>query len=334
MWALRNRTAYSAERGWVRDKTGVHEWVVCVKATFIVNHDGSVRLADEQPPPLHTPVHFGEPGLSSLRYEADLGLMKPATDVTILADAWAPRERPVESVIVSLRTDSLVKSLRVYGERSFERGLWGVAPGRPYPFVHRPIRYEHAFGGSDLSDSDTRKHCCDRRNPIGCGFATHPHKLAGQLAPSIEYPHGDAARTGPAGFGPLASHWLPRLNYAGTYDSNWERTKRPLLPDDFDPLFTLCTPADQRLPQYLRGGELIELVNLTPSGRLSFSLPKLCLTFNTHFGSHRMAHIGQLVSVVIEPAENKLAMIWQTTLRVPAWQTEYLDQTVIWERPG
>lgn len=50
MWALNNRTAYAAERTWVRDKTGTHHWIVCVKASFDLTDDGALSLADEQPP--------------------------------------------------------------------------------------------------------------------------------------------------------------------------------------------------------------------------------------------------------------------------------------------
>ena len=33
MWALKNHTPYAAATGWGRDRNGVHEWLVAVKAT-------------------------------------------------------------------------------------------------------------------------------------------------------------------------------------------------------------------------------------------------------------------------------------------------------------
>jgi len=48
MWAVENHTPYAVERTWGRDKDGVHEWIVAVKATFNIKSDGNLLLADEQ----------------------------------------------------------------------------------------------------------------------------------------------------------------------------------------------------------------------------------------------------------------------------------------------
>jgi hypothetical protein len=333
MWMLRNLTPYAAERNWVRDKHGAHHWIVAVKATFDILGDGSLKLADEQNPPLFGAEYFGEPGASSVRYEADLGPMKPATDVIALAHAYTPGGKPQSSVSVSLRIGALQKTLVVYGERIYHRGLRGVVPGEAQPFIKRPVQYELAFGGTDTTDPDPGKHAIDKRNPIGRGFAVHSRSLVDQPAPSIEYPQGDPERMGPAGFGPLASYWSPRLELAGTYDARWAQTKKPLLPDDYDDRFTLCAPADQRLPQYLRGGELIELGHMTPQGVMRFSLPKVYLVFRTSIGRRREEHRSRLVSVVIEPGETRLMVTWQTSLEVASSDAEYLDETVIDEKP-
>ena len=85
MWAVTNRTPYKVGRVWGRDKEGVHEWIVAVKGTFDIKSDGSLRLADEQLEPLLLPEYNGEPGVSSLRYDADLVALKPTTDVVSMA---------------------------------------------------------------------------------------------------------------------------------------------------------------------------------------------------------------------------------------------------------
>ena len=64
----------------------------------------------------------------------------------------------------------------------------------------------------------------------------------------------------PAGFGPIARHWEPRVRWAGTYDKRWQRTRKPLLPDDFDDRFHQCAPEDQQVDGGLIGGELVELL--------------------------------------------------------------------------
>jgi hypothetical protein len=253
--------------------------------------------------------------------------------VLVLAHAYPPGGKPQPSVSVSLCVGTLRKTLIVHGERTYHRSVSGIVPDKARPFVKRPIQYELAFGGIDTRDPDPGKHAIDKRNPIGRGFAVHSRSLEGQPAPSIEYPRGDPEKMGPAGFGPLASYWSPRLELAGTYDARWAQTKKPLLPDDYDDRFTLCAPADQRLPQYLRGGELIELVHMTPQGTMRVALPKVYLTFRTFFGRRREEHRSRLVSVLLEPDEARLIMTWQTSLAVVSSDSEYLDETIIDEKP-
>ena len=332
MWMLDNRTPYAADRTWVRDKHGAHHWAVIVKATLDIGKDGLLMLADEQKPPLAAAEYSGEPGKSSLKYEADLGPMRPSTDVTLRASAHAPDGKPASSVPVSLRVADHRKVLVIYGDRIYERGLLGATMSDPTPFIVKPILYESAFGGFDTTDPDPSKHAWDNRNPVGLGFAVKKARLVGQPAHTIEYPSGEPNKLGPAGFGPIASHWSPRLERAGTYGKTWEQTKRPLLPDDYDDRFSLCSPPDQAPAGYLNGGELVELVHLTPEGVLRFSLPKIYLAYTTWIGKRREEHRGRMVSVVIEPDEKRLMVAWQTTLPVGARDVDYVDKTLIREK--
>jgi hypothetical protein len=333
MWALDNRTAYAADRNWTRDKRGVHHWLVAVKATFDVALDGRLKLADEQSPPLLEPEYRGEPGSSSLRLDSDLLAVKPETDVIVDARAHAPGGRPVPTVPVTLRVGSIQKTLLVHGTRAYYRGLMGITTCSPRPFTTAPIRYECAFGGTDTSHPDPRKHRIDARNPVGKGFAVDADRLVNQLAHAVEYPRGNPAKAGPAGFGPIARSWSPRLELAGTHDSRWAATKKPLLPDDHDERFAMCSPVDQRPAKPLRGGERVELVNMTPRGVLRFDLPKIYLTFTTRFGSRREEHRATLTTVAVLAEEMRLAVTWQSTLKVPARDAEYLDRTAIGEKP-
>ena len=332
MLALANRTPYAAERSFVRDKAGVDHWVVAVKATFTLAADGNLTLADEQLPPLLAPEYFGEPGLSSLRYETDFSLMKPATDVVVNASAWAPHGRPVESLPVRVRAHRIDKTLMVLGHRLFYQGAGGMATTHARPFVQMPIRYESAYGGTDATSPDRSQHRLDARNPIGCGFATRGAHLEHKPAPSILYQSGNPATVGPAGFGALASYWSPRRELGGTYDERWAKEQRPLLPVDWNEQCLLSAPADQRTDGYLRGDEPIELVHMTPNGVFRFQVPKIFLAFRTHFGSRSEEHRSRLVTVIIEPDDRRVMVVWQTTLPVPLKQMDYLDKTVIEEK--
>ncbi|MFE8599674.1 DUF2169 family type VI secretion system accessory protein [Archangium violaceum] len=310
----------------------MHWWLVAVKATFDITSGGRLLLADEQMPPVLAPEYFGEPGRSSLRYESDLLAAKLGTDVLVIAHAHAPRGKPVPTVPVSLRVERLHKELLVHGERTYDQGLLGVTPTRPQAFTTHPIRYEFAFGGSDLSAPDPQKHCIDERNPIGRGFARQAAHLLGRPAHNLEYPRGAAPERGPAGFGPIDASWMPRRKLAGTYDAQWERTKKPLLPDDFDPAFALSAPTDQRTHKPLVGGERVELQNMTPDGVLCFDLPRISLGFTTRIGTRREQHGARLVTVLMEPEDRRLSLVWQSVLRVRAPDADYLDETEIIEQ--
>jgi hypothetical protein len=335
VWALANRTPYAAERNWTRDKDGVHWWLVAVRATFTFGAHGKLALADEQLPPVLAPEHHGEPGKSSLRYDSDLLARKPTTDVLVLGSAHAPLGKPAATVPVVLRIGALEKTLLVHGERVYYDGLAGLSTTAPRPFTTRPIQYELAFGGSDLTDPDPTRHRLDERNPVGRGFARRSAALANTPAHAIEYPTRDPAATGPAGFGPIEPGWLPRRLLAGTYDGAWVKTKKPLLPDDYDPAFALCAPADQRLPQPLRGGERLGLLNLSPEGTLVLELPRLGFELRSRFGRKVVSHEPPLLATVLaEPDERRLSLVWQSALRVAAPDADYLDETEIVEKAG
>ncbi|MEP7306564.1 MAG: DUF2169 domain-containing protein [Acidobacteriota bacterium] len=328
MWALDNLTPFEAERTWVRDKEGVHHWIVVVKATYDVQIDGSLGLAANQLKALHAPKYSGADGASSLRYDADLVAIKPATDVYLNAIAYSPNGRPSTRVKVGMQVGGLRKELTVVGHRTWSRTLAGVAPSLPEPFESMPITYERAFGGYDHEDEDPRHHRLDFRNPVGTGVAANDARLVGKPAPNVEDPWQKMGKGWPPGFGAIASYWSPRKELAGTYDDDWMTNRRPLLPVDYDPSCLLCSPPDQQVAGYLTGGETVELINLTPNGHLRFTLPTVALSFQSFFSWTRKDHAATLVSVIIESEGPRLIVVWQTSLRCGN-DAEYLDRTVI-----
>lgn len=323
MWRVKNHTPYAAGRVWGRDKEGLHEWIVAVKATYDIQPDGNLLLAAEQPEPLLLPEYNGEDGDSSLRYEADLVGPKPTTDVLLNGTAYAPNGKPTKEFMVSLKVGPIKKKLRVVGDR-----VWGgFSPSSITPVDKLPIVYERAYGGFDQSDPDPKSQRLDARNPVGCGLVTRK----GQPVPNFEYPSGSLKKAGPAGFGPVASYWSPRRELQGTYDDAWKKSRFPLLPADWDLRSLLCSPSDQQPQSHLRGGETVELENLTPSGKLSFKLPKVYLRFKTRIDNRVEEHQDQLTSVIIEPDFGRVSMVWQSILTVRN-DGDYLDETIITEK--
>jgi hypothetical protein len=332
MWMLDNRTKYGADRTWLRDKSGAHVWLVVVKATFDLGDDGQLMLADEQPPPLAAPEYSGKPGLSSLLYEADLLPPKATTDILMHGVVYAPHGAAARALGASLKVDTVHKRLVVHGPRMHVKTSQGIALSAAEPFAEFPLSYEWAYGGIDASDPDPARHAQYARNPIGKGFAENAQALVNTPAWRIEYLNQDPAQAGPGGFGPLASHWSPRVELAGTYDEAWQKLRKPLLPADYQENFVQCAPLDQRPEKYLRGGEPVEVLGLTRGGLLRFALPRIYLVFRTFIRRDSVEHRARLATVLIEPELKRLQLVWQTTLAVAPNDVEYLDKTRIREK--
>jgi hypothetical protein len=329
MWSIVNHTPYAAGKTWGRDKDGCHEWIVGVKATYDIKPSGELDLAAKQIEPLLAPEYIRDDKLSSLRYDADLVAQKPTTDILLNATAYAPNGRPSTDFLVGFRVGGVQKALRVRGNRSWTKGLFG-GPSSAEPITHLPIVYERAYGGYDHEDPNPRQHRLDSRNPVGCGVVAQSEHRAGQPLPNFEYPHGSVEKAGPAGFGAVDCFWSPRREFAGTYDKAWQQNRLPLLPLDWDSRSLLCSPSDQQPTTHLRGGELVELSNLTPSGKLSFVLPKVHLSFRTRILNRNEEHRASLSSVIIEPDHPRVMLVWTSALACPT-DVDYLDKTIVRE---
>ncbi|CAK8712894.1 DUF2169 domain-containing protein [Candidatus Electrothrix aarhusensis] len=336
MWAIENHTPFAAERCWVRDKNGAEVWLVAVRATFDIYPDGLIEIAKEQGEVCMAPQYTGEPGQSSLLYESDLHHCKAATDVLLHGHAYGPQGREVRHVNVRMQVGRMSKTLRVFGDRSWDKGLMGgMNISGPQPFSKMPITWERAFGGADQKSSNPKKHSWEPRNLIGTGFAAEEDHAVGDQLPNIEDPARLISswkdRPVPAGFGPVPGNWQPRLALAGTYDKKWEEEKQPLLPDDFDERFYQCAPEDQQIPGYLHGGEPVELHNLTPQGLLKFKLPTVKLNCTTRFARESIPHEASLHSVILEPDHPRLIMVWHTHLPCHH-QVLKLEKTIITDK--
>jgi hypothetical protein len=264
---------------------------------------------------LRIPEYYGDPGKSSIKYEADLILTKKTTDVLLLGHAYAPGGKPVVELDVGFRVGSVQKVLRVFGDR--EWSVFGASP--PQPFIKMPLVYERAFGGVDRQSQHPERDW-DWRNPVGTGFAISRSNSSGIRLPNIEYRdkliRSSDDRPPPAGFGPIASHWQPRAAFAGTYDDGWMKNRQPLLPQDFDDRFFQCAPSDQQASQFLLGDEPVILLNLCPIETLRFFLPKMDIILETKFmdGERREHEAPQLHTIILEPDFPRVSLIWHSAI--------------------
>jgi hypothetical protein len=332
MWLLNNATPFAAERTWFRDSDGVEHWLIIIKATFEIDLEGYQNLANEQAPVTRVPVFGGDPASSALIEESDFVLKKTRTDVLLEGHAYAPNARPVEQVSVRMKVGDIDKILNIVGERALSAGLTGPRISAPRPFEKMLICYERSFGGTDLSSEDPTKHAWEPTNPVGVGFGVRMDYVTDKPAPNIEYPnapyrHHRKGRA--AGFGPIARHWSPRVELAGTYDKAWEKNRLPLPPEDFDEAFYQCAPLDQQSNQLMQGYEKVQLVNLTPEGYLEFFLPKIDFRIVTQFyqGPDQNQE-AVLHTVRLLPDHHRFQMVWQSSLPCP-YDEERLRETSV-----
>ena len=318
MWMLDNQTPFAADRGWVRDKNGAEVWIVAVKGSFLIAPDGSLSLAATQEKVLHAPKYRGAPGKSALLYPEDLVHLKPTSDILLHGHAYAPQGQPSPQMDVLMKVGPVSKVVRVFGDRFWRVGLIGLKISDPEPFVRMPLTTERAFGGRDENFPEEKDFKWDPRNPLGTGFGTDAAHVAGHRLPNIESLRELISswkdRPAPACFGPIARDWMPRVRYAGTYGQKWEKERQPLLPEDFDERFFQCAPEDQRPPHHLKGGETVELVNLSSTGVLRFALPRVTLSFRTIFTDGEETHRAVIHTVIIEPDVPRVIVVWHTHL--------------------
>lgn len=306
-----------------QDKDQRDHIAVVIKATFdIQNGAQDLNVSENQEPLAMAPVYWGDPGVSSLKYTSDAYLYKPHTDVVLNGTAYA-RQGPVEQLDAGFQVGPVKKLVRVIGNRVWYRGMGSWLKSNPVPFEEMALRFENAFGGEDRSHPNPEKHRREEHNPVGKGFASsgRAEHLDGLALPNLENPRTLMGRWSdkpkPAAFGFVDSFWMPRISYAGTYDKQWEKTRCPLLPDDFDSRFFNAAPADQLSQKHLTGGDPIRTLNVTRDKDLAFFLPQKSFEIAVWIKTKRQDHTPVLDTVVIEPDENRLLLTWRASVPCP-----------------
>ncbi|MEM9378331.1 MAG: DUF2169 domain-containing protein [Planctomycetota bacterium] len=274
---VHNRTPFAYESLHAADEDGRPVIAPIVRGTFVLDPPGRVTVAEEQDPIRLAGLAHGTPGESSYRFEPETAFVKPGTDVVLVGHAHATHAGCTQ-VDVSFELGPVRRTLRVTGDRHWERTLLGAKASRPTPFERMPLVWERAFGGWDRHEEAEEKHRSEERNPLGVGYRRKSTPfLPGRPLPNIEDPldpqTGYASRCRPAGTGFTGHHWKPRRRLAGTFDAKWEATRKPLLPADFDRRFFHSAPEGQVVPEGLRGDERGRVLGATPAGALEFALP-------------------------------------------------------------
>jgi hypothetical protein len=318
---IENQTPFAY--GWMvlLDKQAAEHLVFALKATYAIDESGRIGLAQKQEPIRPVDEFYGEPGISSIRYEAELGPAKPATDVVLVGSAVARKPGTTE-MEVSFRVGQLSKVVRVFGERRWKNALIGHSISKPLPFDRVPLTYENAYGGKDTSQKNPKNHGHEPRNPVGRGFRAKKSHLefADTLLPNIEDPSDSLRSPGggvtPQGFGFIGRDWEPRVQYAGTYDQKWLEERMPLLPLDFNERFHNTASPGLTANGYLKGNEIVELTGCTRSGRLTFSLPGVSPHARAVTARKSIPITLNLNTVLLDAETMRLSLLWKGDVNI------------------
>ena len=101
------------------------------------------------------------------------------------------------------------------------------------------------------------------------------------------------------------------MQFAGTYDEDWMKSRAPLLPEDFDEQFHLASPEGLRGERFLRGGERCSVLGTTRDGRLEFRLPRTRPTIRLRFPAAAYGLPVEMDTVHLDTDRMRLHLLWR-----------------------
>jgi len=333
-----NQMGYQHEYTTALDIAGHEHILVIVKGTFDFpeSPNGPIRKSATQVPLVMADTQTGDAAYSATLWESDFAFRKPRCDVILNGCAHAPGGRPAERVPVGIKVGNWSKLVEVVGHREWRSIGPAFTSTAPQPFLKMPITYDNAWGGVDRLNPQDKLPGAYLRNPVGTGWAQTKNQslIPGLRLPNtqavddeVNSPFGDYK---PMSFGPMGRGWPGRIEYGGTYDENWTKNIFPFLPPDFDERYFQMAPPDQQI-DLPRGGEEVQLVNLTPDGRISFRLPSTALPV-TMFKYQTKTFDSEVYpdTILIDPENRRFSLVWRVSQRI---QRMVLEFTECWVGP-
>ncbi|MCC6874280.1 MAG: DUF2169 domain-containing protein [Sandaracinaceae bacterium] len=279
--------------------------MIAVKATIDLVREGACPLAQEQAFLLGDEP-WNDDVEASLRYDADLALIKPQGEWWLTGHARAPE--PVRELNCRARVGEREARFAVIGDR-----WWRPDGGQtdPEPFTELPLAWERSFGGPGFE-----------ANPLGRGLAPDPNDPQGRIAvPNIERHdrllRSPGERPDPVGAWPIPRSWRERARHLGTYDGAYLRERWPYFAEDFSWRYFQAAPEGQRLTAgHWRGDEEIELHQLHPAHRhVRCQLPAIKPRVFLHEAARPQGPLREvglvLDTIAIDAGQGRAFLIWR-----------------------
>jgi hypothetical protein len=251
-----------------------------VKLAYRFDTQGRTEALEPAPPIETADRHHEDNPAASLAAARESVPFKQGGEILCHGTAHPPGEaaRVMEASLALSRDGSEFwrKTLRITGPRQWHKGLLATGLTDPDPLQPLPLRYEHAYGGRDPRDPERRYDF----NPTGLGYSARSRWRGDLAVPQIEigpdYLRTLSQRPTPAGFGPIAASWQPRLALAPEVDPAALAAGHCPYRQDLPLDLHNAAPLDQRFEQPFQGGELLQLGGLiagAPADGISIELP-------------------------------------------------------------
>lgn len=323
---------------------------VLLKRSYdIVPNARSVRAAEDQPL-VPGDMFWESPMNSSVQHESDFVPYKLGTDVVLNGQVHAPGGQAVQGCWASFQIADRLKRIWVQGDRVAHFVPDGTpAFSEPQPFQIMPLRYERAYGGTDVH-SNLQAPYPYPRNPLGRGFAVANVEKAiqGLALPNLEDPNDlltpERLCTGeferwteqpmPTSMGWTCKTWMARCQFAGVMpgdratEQEMRRAYAPLLPadqreaylqhplPDMDFRFFQGATPGLAMP-FLQGDEAMRTENLSEEGELLFALPADKPQLGLDLGSGVQQPEVVLHTVMIRMEDRQLDLVWRGAVPYP-----------------
>ena len=83
-----NKTPFKAKNLLLQDEHGRDQLVVAIKASYEFSTTGELKIAEQQQPIFLADEYYEDPASSSLKYESEATLCKPATNLILLGNVY------------------------------------------------------------------------------------------------------------------------------------------------------------------------------------------------------------------------------------------------------
>lgn len=311
---------------------------VILKGTFSMLGTDENPFAAEQLPIAELDEYNNTEKPISVKFESDLVPFKPKADIILVGKAYAPHGQPVANMTATLAVGNVSRSIMVFGDRNWiKKGKFktSLTMTQPQEFTEMELIYERAFGGTDLNEDYQGE--WSEENPIGRGFIARKRldQAAGKPLPNLENPEELIGswkdRPAPVGFGCYGRGWRPRVQFAGTYDEEWQLQRSPKPPLDFKEDYYNCAHPQLQLAHYLSGNERVVLTKLSHrSERVLFRLPGLAprIVVRQQQSTPTKAYNGlatkdvslatNLDTLFLIPEEDRYYLVWRGRLPLSA----------------